>query len=334
MISYSLVARWVGGGNINTPPTQSDYQPHLSLMPSRFNFNQKSAYLTYPNCSLSKERVKDFFVPFGMKEYAICKELHQNGEPHIHALIIFDKKFHTRNCRVFDIDGHHPNIQGCRSKNDTFRYIRKDGDFITNIGFKRTYGDLMRENDTGEDFMKAAKREMPRDYVLNHEKLEYFCNKNDRAERELYQPRYEDFPNELPEMVAWGEMIGEPNLPDRPKTLILCGPSRTGKTEWARAIGRHLYFNGLFNLDDWDEQAEYIIMDDMNIKYLPNYKAWFGAQSQFTLTDKYRKKKTVKWGKPLIWICNDGEDPRKSEVVNREWMDENSIFVQVNDKLY
>ena len=80
--------------------------------------------------------------------------------------------------------------------------------------------------------------------------------------------------------------------------MILCGPSRTGKTEWARSLGRHMYFNGQFNLDDWDDDAQYIILDEMNIKYVPNSKAWFGAQRQFVLTEKFRKKRTVKWGNP------------------------------------
>ena len=269
-----------------------------------------------------------------MKEYCICKELHQSGEPHIHALIKFADVFRSRNPRVFDIQGFHPNIKNCRSPEAVFVYVRKGGDFITDIGYKkRTYGDFLRENDTKEDFMKAAKKEMPRDYVLNHEKLEYFCNTYYRQEREVYQPRYLEFPRVAGVMLSWrDEYIGRDV--DRPKTLILCGPSRTGKTEWARSLGRHMYFNGQFNLDDWDDDAQYIILDDMNIKYVPNYKAWFGAQRQFVLTDKYRKKRTVKWGKPLIWICNEGEDPRKAVTVNKEWMEKNSTFVFVHNKLY
>lgn len=66
-----------------------------------------------------------------------------------------------------------------------------------------------------------------------------------------------------------------------------------------------MYFNHLFNLDDWDDTVKYIIFDDFDWKFIPSKKAFFGAQKQFTLTDKYRTKKTVHWGKPVIYLCND-----------------------------
>lgn len=122
---------------------------------------------------------------------------------------------------------------------------------------------------------------------------------------------------------------------DRPKSLILCGPSRLGKTEWARSLGRHMYFNGMLNLDDWDDDAKYIILDDFSpdvAKYLPMWKSFFGAQRQFVLTDKYRKKRTVRFGKPLLWLCN--ECPRLDDHNAREWLKENSVTVWVNNKLY
>jgi len=93
-----------------------------------------------------------------------------------------------------------------------------------------------------------------------------------------------------------------------------------------------MYFNGLFNLDDWKQAAHYAIFDDFNIEFLPQYKSWFGGQKCFVVTDKYRKKKTVQWGKPLIWINN--EDPRNSVKVDREWMLLNSVFYLITTKLF
>lgn len=85
-------------------------------------------------------------------------------------------------------------------------------------------------------------------------------------------------------------------------------------------------------MDDWDSSADYVVFDDFNIEFFPQYKAWFGAQKRFTVTDKYRKKKTIDWGKPMIWLGN--EDPRNSVKVDREWMELNSIFIFINNNLY
>jgi hypothetical protein len=93
-----------------------------------------------------------------------------------------------------------------------------------------------------------------------------------------------------------------------------------------------MYWNGQFNIDDWNDTATYAVLDDFNIKFLPNYKFWFGAQKSGVLTDKYRKKRTVKWGRPLIWVGND--DPRRADTVDAEWMLLNTIFIEITEPLF
>jgi hypothetical protein len=105
-----------------------------------------------------------------------------------------------------------------------------------------------------------------------------------------------------------------------------------GKTEWARSHGSHMYFNTMLNLEDWNSEVDYIILDDFNIEFLPNYKCFFGAQKEFTLTDKYKRKKTVTWGKPLIWLGN--QDPTYAKNVDHEWIMANSKIVFIDNKLY
>jgi len=113
------------------------------------------------------------------------------------------------------------------------------------------------------------------------------------------------------------------------------GKSRIGKTEWARSLGKAMYFCGQFNLDDWDESADYIILDDFNIKFFPQWKSFLGGQKQFVLTDKYRKKRTVKWGKPCIWLCNiDGSPGRALSRDELDWIDVNCLTVYHDTPLF
>ncbi|KAJ1442130.1 hypothetical protein SESBI_00940 [Sesbania bispinosa] len=63
-------------------------------------------------------------------------ELHENGEPHLHALIQFEGRYQCTNYRFFDLVSptsstqFHPNIQNAKSSSDVKAYIDKDGDFI------------------------------------------------------------------------------------------------------------------------------------------------------------------------------------------------------------
>jgi hypothetical protein len=110
-----------------------------------------------------------------------------------------------------------------------------------------------------------------------------------------------------------------------------------GKTEWARSLGRHLYFG-----EQWSQEAcedsdnvEYAVFDDCKLTYVVNWKGWLGQQKEFITTDKYKGKKGVKWGKPSIWCCNG--DPRDTQGLTSEdveWLNGNCTFIEVTEKLY
>ncbi|QMS79232.1 REP [Eucalyptus urophylla associated virus] len=120
----------------------------------------------------------------------------------------------------------------------------------------------------------------------------------------------------------------------RPKSLILWGKSRTGKTLFARSLGPHIYHATEFNLACHTDDAEYAIFDDlkdgMRTKGF-DYKCWLGGQHQFNCTDKYTKKRVISWGKPSIFITND--DPMMQAGVDFDWLRENVTIVHVEHRL-
>lgn len=118
----------------------------------------------------------------------------------------------------------------------------------------------------------------------------------------------------------------------RGKSLIIYGSSRMGKTEWARSLGPHAYFGGMFSLDEVTGHEKYAVFDDVSFKYCPHYKSWLGQQLEFYCTDKYKKKKLVKWGKPVIWCTN--ENPIYSQDVDMGWVEANCILVSVESQLF
>lgn len=98
----------------------------------------------------------------------------------------------------------------------------------------------------------------------------------------------------------------------------------------------------MHDLQLWDNQADYLIYDD--IPFSPTFmKGMWGGQGQLTMTDKFKKKFTVVWGKPFIFICNPEDDPfemkdGRGEWVlagsRRDWYTENCVKVVIEAKLY
>jgi len=173
-----------------------------------FRFHAKNLFVTYPQADgLTKERLQHFYEELGCSSYTISRELHQTGDVHFHGLIQWATPFDTRDERRFDVDGRHPNIQRCRKVRDVWRYVTKDGDYISN----RAEPDESNSNkfaalanaDTVETFWSIAKEECPRNYVVDHERLEYFANKKFKAEKKIYEPSYTNFniPDEVSEWV-------------------------------------------------------------------------------------------------------------------------------------
>lgn len=95
-------------------------------------------------------------------------------------------------------------------------------------------------------------------------------------------------------------------------------------------MGRHIYFNGSFNLDQWDPMAEYAVFDDFeDWSRWFTYKQWMGAHKEFVASDKYRCKKQIKWGKPCI-ILSNGNPYFKDQA----WIDLNCYTEFINKPLY
>lgn len=144
----------------------------------------------------------------------------------------------------------------------------------------------------------------------------------------LYQSPYDGFyhvPRILSDFVP---VIGQPG---RKMALVLYGPSRMGKTAWARSLGRHNYWKGALNINNYDEDADYHIFDDLRKFRDFDYKSWMGADD-FTVSGKYRKEVTIKGGKAVIFICN--QLPRAKDCTDFDWWISNTVRVHVSTPIY
>lgn len=89
----------------------------------------------------------------------------------------------------------------------------------------------------------------------------------------------------------------------------------------------------MVDLATFDPDGQYIIFDDFEWEFFPFKKQFWGAQREFTITDKYRKKRTIQWGKPCIWISNyDPFDNMRNS--DREWFSENCVKAKITSTLF
>ncbi|ANO40459.1 replication associated protein [Sugarcane striate virus] len=312
---------------------------HQTTWKRNFEFRSCNAFLTYPRCALDCEYVLD--LPVGSYVFRwspiyalVSAENHQDGGIHLHCLIQTLGRITTRDPAFFDLDNqYHPNIQAARSPDNTRDYILKDpishverGTFQPRRGNTRNPGDrgsgskdaimkeIFRTATSKEDYLRMIQKSFPFEWAKHLSQFEYSANY-------LFPPVPEPFNNDFPETepdLICREVLDEwqhDNLfqdPEvfhyRKQSLYIVGPSRTGKTTWARSLGTHNYWQNNIDFSSYDIAADYNVIDDIPFKFCPCWKQLVGCQIDFTVNPKYCRKRRIKGGIPSIILCNYDED--------------------------
>lgn len=189
---------------------------HVILNMAPFRLHAQSVFLTYPQCSLEPEELlRHLQSAHNVDTYVISQEKHGDGNLHLHAYIRLVQKMNTTNQRVFDVCGFHPNIQSARNTNSVIKYIKKHGNYISNLsdadggsGEKRSWKQIMEESENQEEFLKNVKDIYPRDFCLHLNRLKETAAHLWPEKVEQYQNQYTQWkiPTELSEWVT--ENIG------------------------------------------------------------------------------------------------------------------------------
>ncbi|AFN80719.1 RepA [Sporobolus striate mosaic virus 2] len=98
--------------------------------PANFRFRARSAFLTYPKCTLEPRDVVEHlyskFRKYGPKYCLVTREHHSDGDYHLHCLFQLDKAFSTNDSSTFNILDYHPNIQTAKSPTNVRDYCLKN----------------------------------------------------------------------------------------------------------------------------------------------------------------------------------------------------------------
>lgn len=309
---------------------------------SSFRLSAKNLFLTYPNCGL-----KDACLNFLQEKFTdtlkfclVAQETHSSGEPHLHAVVCLSRKTNFKRPDCLDFSGHHGDYQAARDLDASITYCKKDDPSPLEYGSlekstKRKWQDCAAA-ESYDSFMESVASTDFKSFVIFNDKIECFARKKFKSPAIEYN---DPFPNSwlsniqldgwaLENVTNW---IPSPAI--RPKSLIMVGDSRLGKTAWARKHGSHVYYNGTWNmskLDALSSDTKYIVWDDLFNWESFNYKQWLGGQWEFDVTGKYRAPRTVSgWGRPSIICCN-----ALPTHLDNQWVKDNCIIVYIRFKLF
>lgn len=112
---------------------------------------------------------------------------------------------------------------------------------------------------------------------------------------------------------------------------------------FVRAIGDHAYIANQWDLSAFDGKDDswfntgYVVFDDVawdTFKW--SAKSFCGGQQDFSVTDKYRKKRRIKGALPCFVLLNPDADDYQDYIdfANKPWGRENITVVRLVEPMY
>jgi hypothetical protein len=228
---------------------------------------------------------------YQIDEYVICEEEHKDGNAHVHAFLKMKKKITWRE-DMFDVNGYHGNYQVAKSWRAVVAYVKKDGNYITNINKDVLNGKHVTKMKK-EDLLKDVDQVLDEGLITPMQVANFY--KNQQVYKMLQQKR-----QKMPE-----------KLPPKKRHLWFYGGSNTGKTyklrEMMKQTGEDKWFQIPTN-NDWigyngekylyiDEFKGQLTIQQLNNICDGNYKVnvkggstWIGWECQVVICSNYSIK--------------------------------------------
>jgi hypothetical protein len=224
----------------------------------KFRVQGKNIFLTYPRCSLRKERVMEKLKlkrKTKLDYMTVAQENHEDGSKHLHALLSYNSKQDITLQNAFDLSDDempgrtfHPNIQSVRNSEAVHRYVQKEGNFVEDGSFVTNLSkDAVKKHITAQ--ANAILLSKPIEVLVREGtlKLQHVPTvmKAVNAIRMLEQPK-ENF---VPRIGLW--ITGAPGI---------------GKSRWVRSTFGSLVFNKPQS-KWWDgyKGEKVVVLDDLDL---------------------------------------------------------------------
>lgn len=300
----------------------------IAQLMAKFQLRAKNVSLTYPQCPLDKELVSKRFRDLcgdNLIGSITVRELHADGNAHLHAYLRFHNTFSTRDERYFDIDDYHPNVQPTRNWKNWVAYCLKSDDtpVLDNLDLndlnkqpsERLTDVIARrllEGDTGNSLLSSY----PGFLLSNLRKIREFESlaarlliRNSKQDWSTVQSLLGDN-NPSQEIAAWLTANIRKERPLRTKQLWIYGPPGSGKTTLVMELEKYLSVYWVpqdmeYFLEGFDDGYDLIVFDEMKSQKKLTWLNQFIVGQPMIVNIKgssIHKKRNV----PVLFLSNMG----------------------------
>lgn len=272
----------------------------------------KRFLLTYAQCPEDPNDIFDKLNALRTIKQAVgCIELHQDGNPHIHIAVEFEKKLNTTNMRFFDYaysadcDSYHPNVSPALSWSKCINYCRgKNKTLVELYQWKCTFQEALDSSSSGGGKNKYDLFAVAAGFADDQRAWTQWCYEHDVSPlwksdvwRQLRMPVGVSSRDEPMELDAVRPTTIDPRfafmvLPEHFKqSVVLLGPSNCGKTTWAvnhmvERFGKILVVNEIDDLRRLDATHKGIVFDEIRFTGdLSTGKGKWPLHSQIAVVD-------------------------------------------------
>lgn len=257
----------------------------------KFRLTGKSFFLTFPQCSRTKEIARDHIEHRFQKElkgYIVCEEQHKDGTPHLHVYLQFHEKknFKAHDCFDF-IGGQHGSYEVAKSIRGSVTYCTKGGVYLAKgvdvdaIKKKKAsrsseYASMLMDGKTLADINK----EDPGYVMLNKRKLEEYetwvtCQNSKKSKVDWVPPPLDGLTDANAQIAKWiCSNIRQPRTFKAPQ-LFITGKTNLGKTSLVEWLGLSLSVYHIPQTEDFYD----LYSDDHDL----------------VVFDEFKGQKTIQW---------------------------------------
>lgn len=301
-----------------------------------FRLQCKSLLLTYSQTKLTKEEVQSKLQQVGnVEKMVIGLEHHQDGNLHIHAGVVYQKKLDSYNSRLFDLKGEHPNIQkikqGLKNLRNSFNYCKKEDPNPLVIGFswdelestksQRKCTEIVKLIKEGAS-LKRLREEQPEWMLLHGDKAKRFKRE---LELDAQQGILKDWIQPTCSISAiqdWlASVVKKPLYPRQHRNLWINARTGVGKTRLISQLKERLRVYDLptrMLLEGYEDgMYDLIVIDEYSSSWTIEYINKIADGAQYWFDQKYTGGIVKKDCLPVL-VCSNGPPSKYYKKVAEE----------------